>query len=233
MESEIKLFGVNEHKKLVCRGLGEDDEWTEIQSLDQEVKHLTSVEGVLFLIDDGPWNNKPGRLLARFATVDRQLTPCGIGHAHGVHGMASIGGNLYCLASYLGERAPEFQHLDWKGIGGPVPTGKVAAMTAVGEYLVVALENENTLLKRKPTDSAWSRLGSSKNAVAMAATGGDIYVVNRDNELWVRRAADSKWKMVGDSIPIRTMTASRVVSFQVSDSAELQADAAELQVAAV
>jgi|tagenome__1003787_1003787.scaffolds.fasta_scaffold20886546_1 hypothetical protein len=244
----IKLFGVNGSNQLVWRETNEHGEkWKVIQSLDEkengktlQVKHLTSIEGVLFLINDGTYTgyDGAGRLLARFATTT-PLAPSTVGHAIKVNGLASLSGALYSVSSYLGRRAPVFHNENWVDLKVPNLAG-IQGMTATREHLIAFKGDE--LWKWKPGMKSWEQLVDSDSDkisrssafVAIAAVGDDddiyaiIKVVGAAHELWVRKNGTGEWKKHGKIDPVRTMTAAMAMDLPTTLN-----DVAELQVATV
>ena len=238
----FKLFGVNDKNELVWREPNRNgDPWKVIQSLDEtensktlQVKHVASVEGVLFLINDGTYTGgNPGKLLARFATLT-SLAAGAVGHAWGVSSLASYKGALYSLSSYLGKRVPDFANSPWVGASDLPFLADTRCMAATREYLIAAVQTDNQLRKWKPGMASWEPLDSNSGKtassgpiVAIAAVGDDVYAIintlGKTHELWVRR--DGNWESQGKIEPVRTMTAALAVDLSktFNNVAELQA----------
>ena len=203
MNSEVKLFGLNDAGTLYSRELNPKSQngWKPILKIDK-AKRLTAVGDVLYLHKDKPFSTgHTGTLSVRLATESPACEEIDTGHADDVTAMASLGDRLYSCGPYFGQRSIDFKNHNWQLVDGGPGGFKAHCMTRLGRRLVAAHgpDKKHQLSEWSPGDAAWKPLGgASIEVVALAAVDDTLYAVGPDGKFWTRQGKGN-WELHGET----------------------------------
>lgn len=180
--------------------------WRQIGGAVRNTVGLAGLGEVLFCAAD------VNQLYARVA-LPRALPWSLMGQVHNVAGLTAAAGLLFVIQKdgQMWWRDPILHEAKWTSLG--IGIEDVAALTTAGGKLFAATR-DNELYSREPVTvpSEWRLEGYANNAVALAGTSNELYMVTGGNRLLVCDVSEpGKCKDLGNTRPVKTMTSGVLV----------------------